>query len=733
MTEFRRELQALLEASPKPLREMDLIEKLKLHSSQKVILRKELSAMMKTGLVSEFGKGRYVIKRPKKTKKERQRVVLEGTIKLHFRGNGWFFPDATVEENQKHEAGSFPKIYIPGKKLGVSLNGDRVRIAIDRMGPPEWKRKSGKLRQEEEEELASGSVIEIVKRRSEEVVGVIARNKEKVFLRLESEFLPPRMELASVPEGAEFGQLAAAKITVWNDRERFPKGEITKVLGWENDPGVDIEAVIREYNLPVTFEPQVIQAAERVAVEISDQEKERREDWTDRYVITIDPATAKDHDDAIWVQKTEKGWDLAVHIADVSHYVKPGTALDLEAQERGNSTYLVDRVLPMIPEILSNGMCSLKPDEERLTKCAVMSFGQDGSVLKSRFVDAYIKSQAKLSYEQAQDVLEGDNSRGEIGEMVKEAWELASTLRKRRFKEGALDMEFSEYQLILSDSGQATGFEHEVYNESHQLIEEFMLITNEAVARLLKSRMKPAIYRTHEDPDPAKLLEFAEVARAWGYEPGDLSHRGNVQSLIDKSRGSVGEHAIKLGLLKSLKRACYSPTPEGHYGLSKGDYCHFTSPIRRYADLVVHRALQSFLDNAPANPDQTTSQRQNEVIAEHISSSERKSAEAESKTKQIKLYDFLERTRDTKQAPVFSAVVTEVKRMGVFVEILELGMKGLVRAEDLGTERWKYHQVAGRFVGANQEAIELGTAFKAVVTRTDRERRRLDFKRLSIA
>ena len=286
----------------------------------------------------------------------------------------------------------------------------------------------------------------------------------------------------------------------------------------------------------------------------------------------------------------------------------------------------------MLPVELSNGLCSLKPDVDRLTKCAVLEVDRSGNVYKSRFCNAVIHSQAKLSYEQAQAILDGgrapEGAHKGVADMVKEAWKMAAALRKRRFARGALDLEMPEIRVILGDDGRAARIENVVHTESHQLIEECMLAANESVARILKIRNKPAIYRIHEDPDFSKLQEYGETAQAFGYQFGDLTNKKHVQQLLDAARGRPDEHAIKIGLLKSLKRAAYSPDPLGHYGLSKGDYCHFTSPIRRYADLIVHRALQPFLTNPPKKTDPTPKQAELTEIARHISDTERSSSDA---------------------------------------------------------------------------------------------------------
>jgi ribonuclease R len=469
-----------------------------------------------------------------------------------------------------------------------------------------------------------------------------------------------------------------------------------------------------------------------VPEEVDAKEIARREDWRDRLVITIDPGDAKDHDDAIWVERHAKGWTLAVHIADVSHYVKPRTALDKEASERGNSTYLVDRVLPMLPPELSNGICSLKPDVTRLTKCAVIEIANTGKVTKTHFCDAVINSQAKLSYEQAQAILDDkpapEGSVAGLETMVKEAWKLAAVLRKKRFADGALDLEMPEIRVKLDDKGKPIEVHQVEHTASHQLIEECMLLANEAVARVLKIKNKPTIYRVHEDPDMGRLQEYAETAKAHGYQPGDLTNRAHIQKLLDSAKGRPDEHLIKLGLLKSLKRAAYAADPLGHYGLAKGDYCHFTSPIRRYADLIVHRSLQPFLTNPPKQADKVPGQNDLAEFARHISDTERTSAEAENETKQLKMLEYLDICSKLPEPPSFDGVITDVRMMGLLVEATEIGARGMIKREDLPRGEWRFEQSQMRMVSRGGLQYQLGQKIMMQVQRIDFAGKFIDFR-----
>ncbi|MDG2125347.1 MAG: VacB/RNase II family 3'-5' exoribonuclease, partial [Verrucomicrobiales bacterium] len=480
----------------------------------------------------------------------------------------------------------------------------------------------------------------------------------------------------------------------------------------------------------------------------------RREDWRSKPVMTIDPFDAKDFDDAVHVTRLpgNKGWELAVHIADVSHYVTPGSALDKEARSRGNSTYLVDRVIPMLPESLSNGICSLKANVDRLTRVVVMKFASDGTMTSSRFASAVINSKHRLTYEQAYAILIGQTDAAPVVPVPKNykhpshapappqdtaltkhlatAWELASTLRKRRFNKGSLDLDFPEVKVHVDrDTGNATKLERIEYDESHQMIEEFMLVANEAVAKRIQDSSKPAIYRIHDDPDPAKLFEFAELARAHGIRTGDLTLKGEIQKLLGAIRGNAEEHALKVSLLKSLKRAAYSTNPVGHFGLAKKHYTHFTSPIRRYADLIVHRVLDGIVA-----PDRQTAKLPKQVqmaeICEHISTTERNSSDAETQSVRLKELEYLdERSRQDHQ-PAMAAVINEVRPIGLFVELSEYMIRGLVHRDTLGGgPDLRFESAQNSFNDARgRPAYKAGQTIDVYVDRVDFERLRVDFK-----
>ena len=660
---------------------------------------------------------------------------LTGSIKFLPNGHAFFYPIIGEEGNAASgiDFTVHSRIFIPRDKTETALDGDSVRIQPS--GLTSKPRQTGSAPDDQE---MRGAVIEILSRRSGRIVGVFRTKNKFSWVETDDKALDGRINITG-DTTAEPGQTVVVDLESWANAKTEPIGRVIEVLGWPGDAGVDILSTIARYGLRTSFPEDVLREARAVPEQPDEAEISRRRDHRSKLVITIDPADAKDHDDAIFIAKTKAGgWLLEVHIADVSHYIKPGSPMDKEAVERGNSTYLVDRVLPMLPVELSNGICSLKPDVDRLTKCAIIEISKDGHILNAKFVDAVIHSRAKLSYEQAQAILDGkgapEGSDKTLVGSVKEAWKMASLLRKNRFANGALDLEMTEIKIKLDENGRACEAHQVVHTESHQLVEECMLIANQSVAKVLRERSKPSIFRIHEDPDPSRLQDYTETAKQYGYTPGDLTNRSHIQALLDASKGTAEEHQIKLGLLKSLKRAAYAADPIGHYGLAKTDYTHFTSPIRRYADLIVHRSLQPFLENPPKHPDRTPSQADLRDIARHISETERTSSEAESETKQIKLLEYLELIASTDQSKnegegtTFDGVITDVRAMGLMVEIPEMNVRGVVKREDLPrSSNWRYEQHNMAWTSFDGRRLALGMKLPLRIVAIDKIKRFVDF------
>src|SRR5438445_946932 len=562
---IREQVLALLSRKDyRPLNKIDIARKLGLTASERVALRKILRELERAGEIARIRKNRFVL--------PAEPDLIAGKLSIHQVGYGFLTP----------ETPGGPDVFIAAENIGTAMHGDRVVARISRDTPHD--RIKGRR---------EGRVIRILERAHDTIVGTLQRSRNFYYVVPDD----PRFvhDIYVRPErdqrlgtSASVGDKVVVRMEPWESRHVNPEGEIIEVLGPASAPGIDMLSIIRKYHLPAEFPKDVLDQAERISENIDARQLEEREDLRNEFIVTIDPDDARDFDDAIQVEKTGSGWRLGVHIADVATYVRPGSALDREARQRGNSVYLPDRVIPMLPERLSNGVCSLNPGVDRLTHSVFIDFDNSGRAKNGRFAKSVIRSTKRLTYKQAYTILTSP-PRDRFGVRLHLAWELASLLRRKRFEHGSLDLDFPEVKVYLDENGKPIRLERVENDESHQLIEEFMLAANEAVARELRHRSIPTIYRVHEDPDPDKLAEYREFILSFNYKVGDLSHRAEIQRFLASIRGKPEEQALKIGLLKSLKRARYAPQPLGHYGLAKANYLHFTSPIRRYADLVVHR------------------------------------------------------------------------------------------------------------------------------------------------
>ncbi len=723
----RRLLKFLRSPEYQPMNKSELARALGVSPKQRQSLRHILSELESSGKLRQIKKGRYV---------PRKGGGGEAVGILRFQPAGHAFVDP--------ERGREKGVFVPREATGTGLHGDKVIVRVQkRGGAPHWTKhiKNDQVRGRLEQKFsrgdgsAEGRVIKVLERRNDAVIGTFRRRGKFAYAQPDDPLLPPTVELdpGALPSPApEPGDKVVVAIEHWESRRNHPRGKVTEVLGPPDTPGIDILQVIYARRLPREFPAAVLAEAAKFPDHVTEEDLAGREDWRRRPVFTIDPDDARDFDDAILVERRKGGgWELAVHIADVSHYVKPGSKLDREARGRGNSTYLADRVIPMLPEALSNGLCSLVPGEDRLTHAAVMRFDK-GAVLQSvKFHKAVIRSARRFTYKEAYALMRNPDASDSFSGRLEVAWELASKLRERRFAEGGLDLDMPEVRAVLNKKGRPVALERIEYDESHQLIEEFMLAANEAVAKHTKDKLKPSIYRAHEEPDADKLFDYRQLALGYGYSIGDLSRREEIQKLLAAARGRPEEHAIKVGLLKSLKRASYDHHPEGHYGLAKVNYTHFTSPIRRYADLVVHRVLGAITGSAPAK---TPPLSQLEELAEHLSDTERNSADAEFETQKLKQLEFLwaEARRAGKKKPAtHPALVHEVRRKGLFVELTDYFIKGLVAEGDLPECRGGYwfDGTLSRFVGSRPKRVfQAGDTVEVAVAKVDFERRMVDFK-----
>jgi ribonuclease R len=569
----------------------------------------------------------------------------------------------------------------------------------------------------------TGTVVRILERTRTQIVGTLQQGRASLHVipddpRIPHDILVPPAHDVGRP--ARIGDKVVVELREWEWRNSNPEGEIVEVLGAPDEEGVDMLSVLRQYDLPLHFPKAVLAEAHAIGSVVHAKDLAGRLDCRAHNVITIDPDDAKDFDDAICLEKiSPEQWRLWVHIADVSYYVKPGTALDAEAQKRGNSTYLVDRVIPMLPEALSNELCSLKPNVDRLTKCVEFLVSHDGRVLSTKFHSAVIHSQRRFAYAQVLEILQRAPTDDSIEQMLHQAHELAQKIRRARFKNGSLELDFPEMKIRLDEQGKILRIEKNENDVSHQLIEEYMLLANEAVATRLMTLHTPAIYRIHEEPDARRLQEYRQEVLAYHVPCGNLNQPAEVQKLLSKLGTLPIGAALKIGFLKSLMRARYAVEPLGHYGLAKKKYTHFTSPIRRYADLVVHRAL--FDKNAPKEGAL-------KPIAEHISVTERNSADAERDSKDVKLYAFLNAQLESGDPIKYPALVTDVRNFGFFVDVPGLAMSGLVPLSLVEEDFFVFDEARRNLVGRRtRRVIRLGDKVTVQVARVDKFKKQVDF------
>ena len=652
-----------------------------------------LAKLEQTGEVARIKGNRYV--------SPRDADLVPGRIRMNRAGRGFLAPDDA----------SLKEIAIAESATGTALHEDRVLVRRD-------VRK--KFRDGGQE---TGTVVRILERRRTQIVGTLAQSKNFLYVIPDDPRIPhdvyvtPPRDVGCRPN---LGDKVVVELREWEERNANPEGEIIEVLGAPDAEGVDMLSVLRQYNLPLHFPKPVLAEAHAVGNVVHEKDLAGRLDCRAHNVVTIDPDDAKDFDDAICLEKVSpEQWRLWVHIADVSHYVKPGTALDEEARKRGNSTYLVDRVIPMLPEALSNELCSLKPNVDRLTKCVEFLVSADGRVLNTKFHAAVIHSQRRFSYQQVLEILRRAPADEPIEQMLHAAHQLAQKIRKHRFKNGSLDLDFPETKIRLDEQGKILRIEKNENDVSHQLIEEYMLLANEAVATRLMSLRTPAIYRVHEEPDARRLQEYRQEVLAHNVACGNLEQPSEVQKLLAKLGTLPIGSALKIGFLKSLMRACYSVEPLGHYGLAKKKYTHFTSPIRRYADLVVHRAL---FDKVAAKESAL------KEVAEHISVTERNSADAERDSKDVKLFAFLKAQLASGEPIKYPALVTDVRNFGFFVDVTGLAMSGLVPLSTIEDDFYVFDDRRRNLVGRRtRRVIKLGDKLTVQVAKVDSFKKQVDF------
>ena len=635
--------------------------------------------------------------------------VQEGTFIRKANGKNSFQPDD----------GGKP-IFVSERNSMFALNGDRVKVA---------------MMARREKHIKEAMVVEILSHKMDQAVGKLKVERDYAFLITEgnifvNDILIPKKKL----KGGKTGDKAVVKITQWPSKDsKNMVGEVIDVLGKEGDNNVEMHAILAQYGLPYKYPKNVEDAAEKIDPGITPQEIARREDFRDVFTCTIDPKDAKDFDDALSIRKQGKLWEVGVHIADVSHYVKEGSTIDKEAVKRATSVYLVDRTIPMLPERLCNFICSLRPDEEKLCYSVIFVLDEDANVKNYHIAHTVIKSNRRYAYEEVQEILTGKD--GDFAEELRTLDKLAKKLRERRFKGGAVKFDREELHFDIDEKGKPIRAYFKKSNDATQLIEEFMLLANRTVAEHIGKVEKPKgksqqpkakktfVYRVHDQPDPTKLETLREFVVKFGYKMKTSGTKGaiskSLNTLMDNCQGKKEQKLIETVALRAMMKAKYSTHNIGHYGLAFDYYTHFTSPIRRYPDTMVHRLLTKYQDGG-----RSANQEKYEDLCEHCSDMEVTSQQAERDSIKYKMVEFME----DKIGNEYDAHISGIQSYGIYCEIDENHCEGMVPMRDLDDDYYDFDEKNYCLVGRrHHHKYQLGDPIRIKVARANLEKRQLDF------
>ena len=689
------------EEAYRPMDIQELVAVFDINENEYRAFKKTLKTMEKEGLIIRTEKDKFAL--PERL------GLITGTLQAHAKGYGFLIPEKEGEKD----------VFIPGSCINGAMNGDKILVQITRED------KNGKKRE--------GEVIQIIERGNTKIIGVYEDSKNFGFVvaedtRINQDIFVPKRDR----HGAKDGDIVVVKITKWPDKRRSPEGEIIEVLGQKGDKGLDILTIIKKFGLPEEFPQKVLDYANTIEETIDEKEIKRRTDLRDVKMVTLDGEDAKDLDDAVSIEKLENGrYKLGVHIADVSHYVREKNPLDKEALKRATSVYLIDRVIPMLPKKLSNGICSLNPKVDRLALSCFMIIDNNGKVLDHEIMESVIRTNERMTYTDVTKILRDDdeelkNRYADLVEDFKAMEELCEILNKKRFKRGAIDFEFEESKIILDEFGKPIDikpYEREIAN---RIIEEFMLVCNETVAEEMFWANLPFVYRIHEEPDEEKLQKFREFVYNLGYAVrwnGEVRPR-NLQEVLDKVRGKKEETVVSTLLLRSMMQARYSPECTGHFGLAAKYYCHFTSPIRRYPDLQIHRIIKEYLNG---KIDEKRTKKLTTLVdyaSKQSSEMERTAQQAEREVDDLKKAEYmLDRIGEE-----FEGIISSVTSFGMFVELPNT-VEGLVHITALDDDYYVYDENHLCLIGERTKNIyRLGDSVKVKCSKVDIPNREIFFE-----
>lgn len=616
-------------------------------------------------------------------------------------------------------------IFVPASKMRGALNGDLVRVSVTKEKAPATKKsKSTK------EGRREGCVVDVLERSEKPFIGIFHSSGKGAWVLMQSRIMPYDIEVdpeQAKKAGAEKGWKVSVRVDHWNKGESLPFGKIIDVLGAPGENETEMHSILAEFGLPYRFEPELEKAAEKISDKIKVKDIKERRDFRDTFTFTIDPEDAKDFDDALSFKPLENGnFEVGVHIADVSHYVTPGSDIDREARDRGTSVYLADRTVPMLPEKLCNRLCSLRPNEEKLCFSAVFEITPRAAIRKKWFGRTVIKSNFRLTYEQAQDIIEGiaENPDTELQTAITVLNKLAGILKGKRRKAGAIDFSRPEMKVLCDETGRPIDVYQKISKEANWLIEEFMLLANRSVAEFVAATGKTFVYRVHDVPNPEKLESLRHFAKSLGYKMnGELEGKkaaGAISDLLDKATGKPEAAAFKDIALRSMAKAKYSTENIGHYGLAFADYTHFTSPIRRYPDLMVHRLLALYLDNAKSQDREFY-----ESECKYASGREALASEAERTSVKYKVVEFMQ----DKVGQEFVGHISGLTEWGMYVEIEPTHIEGMVALRSIKSDFFEFDEKLYRIKGRRTRKVyRLGDEVRIRVSNTNLEQRLLDYE-----